>query len=158
MISERKVELPKAIWRQTAMATQNSNRYYVYNTTRETFVATEAKLADGYFSRLVGLLGKTRRWARPGQGLWIVPSHGVHTIGMLFAIDLVFLGRDGLVVHTEEYVRPFRISRVTLKAQSVLELPPYTVFRSGTQVGDRLEIGRVGERAGVAMDDRAPVR
>jgi len=140
------------------MATQKANRFYVYNTTRETFVATEAKLADGYFSRLIGLLGKTRRWARPGQGLWIVPSHGVHTIGMLFAIDLVFLDRDGRVVHTEEYVRPFRISRVTLKAQSVLELPPYTVFRSGTQVGDRLEIGQVDGRPGVTMDERAPAR
>ena len=140
------------------MATQNFNRFYVYNTTRETFVATEAKLADGYFSRLVGLLGKTRRWARPGRGLWIVPSHGVHTIGMLFAIDLVFLDREGRVVHTEEYVRPFRISRVTLKAQSVLELPPYTVFRSGTQVGDRLEIGQVDGRPGAIMDDRAPAR
>jgi uncharacterized protein len=140
------------------MATQKPNRFYVYNTTRETFVATEAKLADGYFSRLVGLLGKTRRWARPGQGLWIVPSHGVHTIGMLFAIDLVFLDRDGRVVYTEEYVRPFRISRVTLKAQSVLELPPYTVFRSGTQVGDRLEIGKVDGRSGVTMDERAPAR
>jgi hypothetical protein len=137
------------------MTTQNSNRYYVYNMTRETFVATEAKLADGYFSRLVGLLGKTRRWACPGQGLWILPSHGVHTIGMLFAIDLVFLDREKRVVHTEEYVRPFRISRVALKAQSVLELPPYTVFRSGTQVGDRLEIGRVGERMGVMKVDQA---
>jgi len=146
-----------APWR-AIMATQKPNRFYVYNTTRETFVATEAKLADGYVSRLVGLLGKTRRWARPGQGLWIVPSHGVHTIGMLFAIDLVFLDRDGRVVHTEEYVRPFRISRVTLKAQSVLELPPYTVFRSGTQVGDRLEIGQVDGRPGVTMDDRAPAR
>jgi len=140
------------------MATQKSNRFYVYNTTRETFVATEAKLADGYFSRLVGLLGKTRRWARPGQGLWIVPSHGVHTVGMLFAIDLVFLDRDGRVILTEEYVRPFRISRVILKAQSVLELPPYTVFRSGTQVGDTLEIGQVDGRPGVTMDDRAPAR
>jgi len=140
------------------MATEKPNRFYVYNTTRETFVATEAKLADGYFSRLVGLLGKTRRWARPGQGLWILPSHGVHTIGMLFAIDLVFLDRDGRVVHTEEYVRPFRISRVTLKAQSVLELPPYTVFRSGTQVGDKMEIGQVDGRPGVTMDDRAPAR
>jgi len=139
------------------MATQNSSRYYVYNTTRETFVATEVKLADGYFSRLIGLLGKTRRWARPGRGLWIVPSHGVHTIGMLFSIDLVFLDRAGCVVHTEEYLRPFHISRVTLKAQSVLELPPYTVFRSGTQVGDRLEIGRVGERAGIAAEGRASV-
>ena len=135
------------------MKTQNSNRFYVYNKTRETFVATEAKLADGYFSRLVGLLGKTGRWARPGRGLWILPSHGVHTIGMLFAIDLVFLDRDKRVVHTEEYLRPFRISRVALKAQSVLELPPHTVFRTGTQVGDLLEIGRVG----VAREDQAPV-
>jgi len=140
------------------MATQNSNRYFVYNKTRETFVATEAKLADGYFSRLVGLLGKTRCWARPGHALWILPSHGVHTIGMMFAIDLVFLDRDWRVVHVQEYVRPFRISRVALKAQSVLELPPYTVFRSGTQVGDRLEIGRVGERRGVARADQPPVR
>ena len=140
------------------MATQNSNRYFIYNKTRETFVATEAKLADGYFSRLVGLLGKTRCWARPGHGLWILPSHGVHTIGMMFAIDLVFLDRDCRVVHVQEYVRPFRISRVAFKAQSVLELPPYTVFRSGTQVGDRLEIGQVGERLGVARADRPPVQ
>ena len=69
----------------------NGKRVYVFNKTRETFVATEAALADTYWGRLVGLLGKTRRWARPGRGLWIYPSHGVHTIGMLFPIDLVFL-------------------------------------------------------------------
>lgn len=117
-------------------------RVYVYNKTRESFVATEAKVADGYFSRLIGLLGKTRGWARPGQGLWIVPSHGVHTIGMLFALDLVFLDRNKVIVHIEEYVRPFRISNIILKAASVLELPPYTVFRTGTQVGDQLEISQ----------------
>jgi len=140
------------------MTTQNSNRYYVYNVTRETFVATEAKLADGYFSRLVGLLGKTSRWIRPGQGLWILPSHGVHTIGMLFSIDLIFLDCDKRVVHTQEYVRPFRISKFAFKAESVLELPPHTVFRSGTQVGDRLEIGRVGEYVRVARDNKPSVR
>jgi len=113
---------------------------YVYNRTRETFVATEARVADGYFTRLVGLLGKTRRWAKPGRGLWIIPSHGVHTIGMLFALDLVFLDRDLTVVHVEEHVRPFRISKVSLKTMSILELPPHTVFRSGTRVGDHLEI------------------
>jgi uncharacterized membrane protein (UPF0127 family) len=42
-------------------------------------------------------------------------------------------------------VRPFRISRVSLKAASVLELPPHTIYRSGTQVGDRLEISRLRE-------------
>jgi uncharacterized membrane protein (UPF0127 family) len=115
---------------------------YVYNKTRETFVATEAKVADSYFSRLVGLLGKTRRWAQLGKGLWIVPSRGVHTIGMLFPIDLIFLSKDREVVHIEEYLRPFRISRVSLKAMSVLELPPHTIYRSRTQVGDQLEIVR----------------
>ena len=115
----------------------------VYNKTRERFVATHATVADGYFSRLVGLLGTTRRWARPGKGLWIVPSHGVHTIGMMYALDLVFLDRNHKVVDVEEHVRPFRISKVSFKAESVLELPAHTVFRTETRVGDQLEISRV---------------
>jgi uncharacterized membrane protein (UPF0127 family) len=115
---------------------------YVYNKTRETFVATSATVADGYFSRLVGLLGRTKRWAHLGAGLWIVPSRGVHTIGMLFAIDLVFLNKEKEVVHVEEVVKPFRVSRVSLKAASVLELPPHTIYRTGTKVGDRFEISR----------------
>ena len=36
---------------------------------------------------------------RLGTGLWIVPSRGVHTIGMMFPIDLVFLSKDKEVVH-----------------------------------------------------------
>lgn len=116
---------------------------YVYNKTRETFVATEASVADSYFPRLIGLLGKTRRWAQLGKGLWIVPSRGVHTIGMLFPIDLIFLGKEKEVVHVEEHVRPFRISKVSLKATSVLELPPHTIYHSRTQVGDQLEIARM---------------
>lgn len=116
---------------------------YVYNKTRETFIATQAQVADSYFTRLVGLLGKTRGWAQLGRGLWIMPSRGVHTIGMLFPIDLIFLSKDKEVVHIEEHVRPFRVSRVSLKAMSVLELPPHTVYHSRTHVGDQLEIARL---------------
>ena len=126
---------------------EKSSLVFVYNKTRETFIATEAKVADGYFSRLVGLLGKTRRWAKPGKALWIVPSHGVHTIGMLFSLDVVFLDKQKVVVHVEEYLRPFRISAVSLKADSVLELPPHTIFRTGTRVGDQFEIGPMGAPA-----------
>lgn len=120
--------------------TRKGRAVYVYNRTRETFVATEASVADSYLRRLVGLLGKTRRWSRFGTGLWIVPSRGVHTIGMLFPIDLIFLNKGKEVVHVEEHVRPFRISRVSLKANSVLELPAHTIYRTGTQIGDVLEI------------------
>ena len=113
---------------------------YVYNRTREAFVGTEVTVAGTYLARLVGLLGKTARWARPGRGLLIVPSRGIHTIGMLFPIDLVFLDQNKAVIHLEEYVRPFSFSRICLKASSVLELPPHTIFRTGTRIGDRLEI------------------
>jgi uncharacterized membrane protein (UPF0127 family) len=122
---------------------QNHRPLYVYNKTRETFVATDTIVAASYISRLVGLLGKTRNWAQLGRGLWIVPSSGVHTIGMLFPIDLIFLNKEKEVVHIEEHVRPFRISKVSLRAESVLELPAHAIYRSGTKVGDRLEIAPV---------------
>lgn len=123
----------------------NNHAVYVYNKTQETFVATEATVADSYFPRLVGLLGKTKRWAQPGRGLWIVPSRGVHTIGMLFPIDLIFLSKEKQVVHVEEHVRPFRISAVSLKASSILELPAHTIYRTGTKIGDQLEIARLNK-------------
>ena len=122
---------------------QNHGPLYVYNKTRETFVATDTMVANSYISRLVGLLGKTRNWAQLGRGLWIIPSSGVHTIGMLFPIDLIFLSKEKEVVHVEEHVRPFRISKVSLRAESVLELPAHAIYRSGTKVGDRLEIAPV---------------
>ena len=62
-------------------------------------------------------------------------------------IDLIFLNKQKEVVHLEEHVRPFRISRVSLKASSVLELPPHTIYRSGTQIGDRFEISSLKPRA-----------
>jgi uncharacterized membrane protein (UPF0127 family) len=123
---------------------QRKRVVYVYNKTRETFVATDTGVADNYLRRLVGLLGKSRRWANNGSGLWIVPCKGVHTIGMMFPIDLIFLDKDHEVVHLEEHVRPFRISKVSLKSASVLELPVHTIYRTGTRVGDRLEISKAG--------------
>jgi uncharacterized protein len=113
---------------------------YIYNKTRESFIGTEISVADTYLTRLVGLLGKGRRWCQPGRGLWIHPSQGIHTIGMLFPIDIVFLSKEKRVLALEEYVRPFRVSSVHLNSESVLELPPHTIFQSRIQVGDLLEI------------------
>jgi uncharacterized membrane protein (UPF0127 family) len=120
----------------------HDSEVYVYNRTRDCFVATEVAAADTYVRRLVGLLGKTSTWNRPGRGLWILPCHGIHTLGMLFPIDLLFLDKQKRVVHLEEHVRPFRISKVCLNARSVLELPAHTVDRTGTRIGDQLEIVR----------------
>ena len=114
------------------------NGVFVYNTTKETFLALRVKVADTLVGRLVGLLGKRRLPVE--SGVWIMPCNSIHTIGMLFSIDVVMLGKDNRVVGLRELVRPFSITRPNLRAESVLELPPHTIFRSRTEIGDQLLI------------------
>ena len=113
---------------------------FVYNKTRETFIAFKVKVADSIFSRLVGLLGK--RSLQPDSGVWICPANAVHTIGMLFSFDLVLIDKDFKVVGIRELLRPFRITMPNRKAESVIELPAHSIFRSRTQIGDELLIER----------------
>ncbi len=113
---------------------------YVYNQTKETFLAFQVKVADSVFGRLVGLLGK--RSLEPDSGLWIVPCNSIHTIGMMFSIDVVLIDKDFRVVGVRELVRPFSITRPNFRAESLIELPPHTIFRSGTSIGDTLVIER----------------
>jgi len=117
---------------------------FVYNKTKETFLAFRVKVADSIFGRLIGLLG--RRSLQPDSGVWIVPANAIHTIGMLFTFDLVLVDKNFKVVGLRELVRPFRITMPERKAESVLELPAHTIFRSRTQIGDQLLIERYEAR------------
>src|SRR5215470_2426661 len=113
---------------------------FVYNKSKETFLAFRVKVADSIFGRLIGLLGK--RSLQPDSGVWICPANAIHTIGMLFSFDLVLIDKDFKVVGLREMVRPFRVTWPEGKAESVLELPAHTIFRSRTQIGDQLLIER----------------
>ena len=123
---------------------EKQRHVFVYNKTKETFVAYRVKVADSIFGRLVGLLGK--RSLEPDSGVWIVPANAIHTIGMLFSFDLVLIDKDFKVVGLRELVRPFRVTWPEGKAESVLELPAHTIFRSRTQIGDQLLIERYERR------------
>jgi hypothetical protein len=113
---------------------------YVFNKSKETFLAYRVKIADSILSRLVGLLG--RRSLEPDSGLWIFPSRGIHTMGMVFDIDVVFLDKVLRVVEVREVVHPFSITGLYLNAESALELPAHTIFKSRTEIGDELVISR----------------
>ena len=123
---------------------------FVYNKTKETFLAFRVNVADSILSRLVGLLGK--RSLKPDSGVWIVPANAIHTVGMLFTFDLVLIDKDFKVVGTRELVRPFRVTRPVFRAESVLELPAHAVFRSRTEVGDQLVIERYEAKPSVDTD------
>jgi uncharacterized protein len=117
------------------------SRGYAFNRTRQAYLATELRVAGTHWSRLCGLMGARAETFRSGQGLWIIPSHGVHTFAMRFPIDVVYLNGDKVVVYLKRNVKPWRLAPVSMQAASVLELPGNTLQGTGTAVGDHIEIG-----------------
>jgi uncharacterized membrane protein (UPF0127 family) len=112
--------------------------YCVYNQTRECFLSLDVRAADTIFSRLRGLIGRLK--LRSDEGIWVVPSRGVHTLGLLFPLDLIYLDEHYRVIHLVEYFPSFRIGPLKAQAESVLELPTHTIYSSQTQSGDQLVI------------------
>lgn len=110
----------------------------VTNTTRGTTVGDNIELADTSMTRMFGLLG--RRGLDAGGGLWIKPSSGVHTFFMAFKIDVVGLDSDLKVIKLWRCLPPFRITSVSLKLKSVIELPCGQIAASQIKIGDQLHI------------------
>jgi uncharacterized protein len=113
---------------------------YAFNRTRTTYLATDLMIARTHWSRFRGLMATDSSRFSHGQGLWIQPSHGIHTFAMRFPIDAVYLDRERIVIHIEEGLRPWRLAAVRGRAASVLELPSGTVRESLTVIGDQVDI------------------
>jgi hypothetical protein len=113
---------------------------YAFNCTRATYLATDLAIAHTHWSRFRGLMATgSSRFSR-GQGLWINPSHGIHTFAMRFPIDAVYLDHERVVIHIEEDLKPWRMAAVFIRAASVLELPTGAVRDSHTALGDQVDI------------------
>ncbi|MFZ0797969.1 MAG: DUF192 domain-containing protein [Terriglobales bacterium] len=113
---------------------------YAFNRTRTTYLATDLLIARTHWSRFRGLMATDSSRFSRGQGLWINPSHGIHTFAMRFPIDAVYLDRERIVIHIEEELKPWRMAAIRVQAASVLELPTGTVHESLTVVGDQVDI------------------
>jgi hypothetical protein len=95
------------------------------------FDGVEVRVADTLRARLLGLA-----WlrARPPCGLLLPRTRSVHTFGMRFALDLVWLDARGRTVRMDIAVRPRRI-RSCAAARAVVELPAER--KSGARTGPR---------------------
>ena len=111
-----------------------------FNQTRQTYLATALAVADTHWTRLRGLLGLASSDFRNGYGLWITPCRGIHTMGMRFPIDVVYLDHSLTVIHVERDLQPWRFAPIRMRAASVLELPCRTAGETRTVVGDRIEV------------------
>ena len=108
----------------------------VRNTSRGTVLADRAEIADTSTKRKTGLLKHTA--LDRGEGLWIVPCEAVHTIGMKFPIDVLFLDKKRRVLKIRPAMPRWRFAG-SLFAHSVLELPSGTASVTETVAGDQLE-------------------
>jgi uncharacterized membrane protein (UPF0127 family) len=113
---------------------------YAFNRTRTTYLATNLLIARTHWTRFRGLMATDSSRFPPGHGLWINPSHGIHTFAMRFPIDALYLDRDRIVIHLEEGLKPWRVAAVRVQAASVLELPVGTIRESQTALGDQVDI------------------
>jgi uncharacterized protein len=108
----------------------------VVNTRADRELGSRVRLADGWLTRLRGML------ARPaplqGEGLLLSPCRSIHMYGMRYPLDVAFLDAGGSVVASYPSLRPGARTRWHRQAALALELPAGTLESSGTRVGDVL--------------------
>ncbi|MEP7117767.1 MAG: DUF192 domain-containing protein [Acidobacteriota bacterium] len=100
------------------------------------------ELATSSWTRARGLLG--RSGLAPAHALWLAPCRSIHTVGMRFAIDVVFLDRDSRVVKVVPDMVARRLCWGGWRAHGALEFAGGEALRLGLAPGQTLHL-RVAE-------------
>jgi uncharacterized membrane protein (UPF0127 family) len=109
----------------------------ILNRSKNTFLAQDARIADSFFARMFGLLGKKE--LKSGEALIIKPCNSVHTFFMHFTIDVLFVDKDLRVVKSISAIKPFRLSAIYPKADLAIELPSGSIDSTRTAISDQIE-------------------
>ena len=111
-------------------------RIRIVNKTRDGVLGARVSVADRWWMRVRGFLGRPE--PASGEGLLLSPCRAVHMIGMAYPLDILFLDRHGKVVAVYERLSPGRRTRYHLSAEYALELPAGTIAATGTRRDDML--------------------
>jgi uncharacterized membrane protein (UPF0127 family) len=102
-------------------------------------LAEQLEVANSFFARAFGLM--LRRRLEPSQGMWINPCNGITMLFMRFAIDAVFIDREGRVKKVYPKLPPWwGTVWLVWGAHSVLELPAGSTADLGLVPGDQINI------------------
>lgn len=91
--------------------------------------------AHRFWARLRGLLGRPE--LALDEGLMLSPCRQVHTFGLRYTLDVVYLDKQGRIVKCAPSVAPNRVSGSRL-AWHTLELAQGAIAQQGLAVGDQL--------------------
>lgn len=107
----------------------------IINVTRQRTLAEQGKMAINFWSRFKGLLFTNNFSA--GQGILIKPCFSIHTIGMSYCIDILFIDSADTIVKMVVGMKPYRFASCAGSAY-VIEVPTGTIEGTGTQLGDKI--------------------
>lgn len=94
--------------------------------------------AGNFVARLTGLVGFNSFDTQ--AVFYIEQCSGVHTFGMKYPIDIVFLDSEGYVVKVIRNLKPNRITQIIPSASRVLEFASNTLHNKMIEAGDMLDI------------------
>jgi uncharacterized membrane protein (UPF0127 family) len=111
----------------------------VLNETRGVILGDRVQEAASFWTRAKGLLG--RSGLKEGEGLLLYPCWAIHSYGMKFEFDALYLDRQYRVVHIIDSMPPNRRGpSMRKKVFAVLELPAGTAAAAATAIGDQLVV------------------
>lgn len=99
-------------------------------------ILTDIKIADNFYSRLIGLLGKSS--LDRGQGLIIKPCKSVHSFFMRFPIDVAFIDKHNKICFLMNSMQVNKISPFVITASYVIEAPSGTFKSTKVRIGDEV--------------------
>jgi uncharacterized membrane protein (UPF0127 family) len=123
----------------------------IMNRTRGTLLGVNVDLADSWWSRLRGFL--MRPEPRAGEGILLTPCNAIHTWGMEYELDIIFLDASGRVLKVLEKVPPRTTPARVVGGRYVLEVPAGTIEATGTSVGDNCSWTRTPSHASLRLQE-----
>jgi uncharacterized membrane protein (UPF0127 family) len=118
---------------------ESADSYILQNSRTGLVLAVEIEPAFESKARNRGLLGRAN--LDDGSALILAPCSSIHTFFMRFAIDVLFVKKDGRVVKMYSALPAWRIA-FAFGAFAAIELPAGTAAASDTRSGDTVVLAR----------------
>ncbi len=99
-------------------------------------IVENLQVANKPWSRIQGLLFKPA--LSPEQGLALIPCNSIHSLGMRYSIDVIYLDNKHRVIKFAHDFRPNSVGPIVWKAKTVIEIPAGKLHGLDVQIGDQL--------------------
>ena len=106
------------------------------STRTQAVIVENLRVANKPWSRICGLLFKPALTSN--QGLALIPCNSIHSLGMRYAIDVIYLDKKNRVVKCSSDFKPNSLGPVVFKSRAVIEMPAGKLRGLDIQIGDQL--------------------